>query len=493
MSIAAARDILGQKLCAQHFLKPISFESEVLTIGHPQSELSKELRETILQRIPHSAIKVQVTPNEDIEKSLDGAWPASTESNFSPEVAKAFETALDEASEELTLAPNPLGENETGGTLRLTTSNQRRIVKQYTVDEFEGVRVTLAQRAFAIDDPDKKQRGHLSEIVDGRHVFMRVLGSPAGVLDGRNTAHTQLRVLRPYYLLPGLQAFGFAEMSMDLLLTYSGRAATHVVIAAPPGNGKTSLAYRLILNFPFEEQNGFTIEWPIEVFLPDGITQKRITKDFTREDAVEQILGMSPSWVFVGESLDDSTAQLTAKVMATGIPTLTSNHAEDGLGIPERMIKQGVRPDAAARANLLVATRLLPELCPECRVRPKSISKQMQDLLETDKLSQADVFTRGTQKGCTRCKDRRTIGRRGVGEVFVVDEAGKRLIEQNDMDKFRKYMASFNLPTMRGLALKRLAEGLLDERDFFANIPVGAQALPQSPTALPAQRDSNVA
>ena len=484
MSLEAARDILGRKLCKQQWLQPLSFADDVLTIGHPQPELARSLRDSILQRIPHAAIKIEVRPNEEIARSLDGAWPDDTESNFPPDMAEAFETALDESSEELILAPNPLGDKAVAGSLYIITANARRVLRTYNRDEFESLRVTIAQRAFSLDDPQKKMRGHLAEVIDGRNLFMRALSVPAATRDNRDTAHTQLRLLRPYYLLPNLSRFGFDERSLDLLLTYAGRAATNVVIAAPPGNGKTSLALRVILNFPYETQNGFTIEYPVEVFMPSGITQKLITKDFSRDDAVEQVLGMSPSWVFIGESIEDSTAQLTAKVMATGIPTLTSNHAKDALSIPERMIRQGVPTDAAARANLLVATRLLPELCPECR-RKAAPSEQLQRLLTESGIAGADLWTRGKKPDCSRCKGTGTIGRRGVGEVFVVDERARRLIERNELEAFRTYMTSHGLPSMKDLALRRLAEGKLDERDFFANIPVNANAGAHAPTTIP--------
>jgi type II secretory ATPase GspE/PulE/Tfp pilus assembly ATPase PilB-like protein len=470
MSQQAARDLLGKNLCVTERLAPVSFENEVLTVGCINGELEPRIKVLIEQRSSGSTVKPVAMPSAWIQEDAS-LWPADT-ANSPHDFEAALREALDTTSEEIFLNPNPLYDTELGGSLDIVTAGIRRKFRDLSTEIYDNVRHTLTADACGRDLVTRHQRGRLSQVVDGRHVFMRVITSPMNVITSKDTTQMHFRILRPYYLLPNLSRFGFTDSQLETILTHISRAGTNTAIVAPPGNGKTSFAYRIITNFNLPELRGFSIEYPTEIIIPD-LSQVRLRPEFEYglAEATEDILGKSPSFVFFGEALNDEGMGFIARCMSSGIPTIFTGHTEDAAMVPYRCVRLGADVDAAASLTLLIAIRLVPVLCEHCK-RDMSPSKTMLQVLAAfPKYSGGSYFRRGNRP-CDHCRGTGASGRTGVGEVFVVDEHAQRLIRRSAWNELRTYLHTQESPTMIEHALERYANGLLDEKDFLANLPI---------------------
>jgi type IV pilus assembly protein PilB len=81
----------------------------------------------------------------------------------------------------------------------------------------------------------------------------------------------------------------------------------------------------------------------------------------------------------------------------------------------------------AASLNGVLAQRLVRKICPDCKL-PYNVSDQVKSLLEKADVNSNELYY---GKGCDKCRGSGYLGRIGIYEMLVIDEAFRDVINKD--------------------------------------------------------------
>jgi type II secretory ATPase GspE/PulE/Tfp pilus assembly ATPase PilB-like protein len=145
--------------------------------------------------------------------------------------------------------------------------------------------------------------------------------------------------------------------------------------------------------------NVVSIEDPIEYTFP-GITQVQASAKLGFSDALRAMLRQDPDVILLGEIRDEETAQLCFQAASTGHLVLSTLHANSASEVSARLEGLGVSADLIHSCmRFSSAQRLMPKLCPDCRLPLSSddIKRGMRLIGPTEQLRKRN------RTGCTNC------------------------------------------------------------------------------------------
>ena len=164
--------------------------------------------------------------------------------------------------------------------------------------------------------------------------------------------------------------------------------------------------------------------------------------------------------------------------------TLTTIHASNVLSIPARMEDLGVDHKMLYDRNflvLLVNQRLVPKLCPDCRVPitasdrvermfeartldGKGASEDWQARLARYRLVAGDgVHLRGD--GCDTCRGSGIVGRVLAAELVTMDDASRDCVRERDWERWLSELEATGWKSIRSQTVDYVADGMLDPVD----------------------------
>ncbi len=273
-----------------------------------------------------------------------------------------------------------------------------------------------------IDETRVPQDGRFRTFLFGRDIDFRVSTFPTPI--GEKVA---IRVLDPTVGLKGLEELGLVDQNYRIVREGAERAYGMILITGPTGSGKTTTLYALMQILNKEEVNVVSLEDPVEYFM-DGLNQSQVKPEIGYDFAsgLRQILRQDPDVIMVGEVRDNETAGLAIHAALTGHIVLSTLHTNNALGAIPRLINMGVEPFLLpASLNLVVAQRLIPRLCGECR-KPEPASEKIQEIIKKE----AENIPKDLMKdfkqpyeiyrsvGCPICKGKGFIGRMALFEIL---------------------------------------------------------------------------
>jgi type IV pilus assembly protein PilB len=274
-----------------------------------------------------------------------------------------------------------------------------------------------------ISERRKPQDGSIRLRFEDRRVDVRVSVLPTPV--GEKVV---LRVLDTESKSPTLAGLGFSEESTVVLRREIRRPEGLILITGPTGSGKTTTAHALLSEIAASGLNLVTIENPVEYRLA-GVTQVEINEKagVTFPGTLRSVLRQDPDVIFVGEIRDFETAEIALRAAQTGHLVLSTVHTIDAVSSITRLLDLGVDSWAIAGSlRLILAQRLVRQLCPNCRT---SAPPSEHDLAHLGPRA-AEVRGSSVAAGCLRCRRRGFVGRRGLFEVMPVSPSLRSLIEQ---------------------------------------------------------------
>jgi len=287
-----------------------------------------------------------------------------------------------------------------------------------------GVRVLSLVKILADIDIAQRnivQEGHFSSRVPDRRVDYRVSFAPAmfgqklviRILDTANTPYHVWDLQLPEWMFEVIQAAMKQDSGMFL-------------VCGPTGSGKTSTLYAVIRDIDVGERNVVTIEDPVEIQL-DGVTQIPVNEaqGNTFAALLRSVLRQDPDAILVGEVRDPETAKIALQAAITGHLVFSTVHSRDSLGTIFRLLDLGLEPYLVASGlQLVLAQRLVRQLCPACKVPAKPTADQLQKMGKAgegcDKIY--------SPRGCPRCVGTGYAGRRGVFELLKVNEQMREIM-----------------------------------------------------------------
>lgn len=310
------------------------------------------------------------------------------------------------------------------GTLRDVVSPRKAL---------HGALISRIKIMAHLDIAEKRlpQDGRIALRVAGRPIDIRVSTVPTG--------HGERAVLRLLDKEAGrlqLEKLGMAPGVLQPLDRLVHQPHGIVLVTGPTGSGKTTTLYAALARLDASTSNILTVEDPVEYDLP-GISQVQVNAkiDMTFALALRAILRQDPDVIMIGEIRDLETAQIAVQASLTGHLVLATLHTNDSVSAVTRLTDMGVEPFLLASSLLgVLAQRLVRRLCQHCR--------------------RAEVLPDGSNVyhavGCEHCNHVGYSGRTGIHELFVVDDAIRRLIhEGRGEQELREAAVAHGMHTMR--------------------------------------------
>ena len=330
----------------------------------------------------------------------------------------------------------------------------------------------------------KRYNGRLSgyPLVNGYAVVMRLLESD------------------PKSQIPSIESLGYSEHHVNNEIMPAIRRNEGIIaIAGSTGSGKSTALRSFIYCIPGrDELKIFGVEDPVEYInsFMSQISVQRNTDD--PEDVVKlkflsvlrSVVRMDPDVLMLGEVRDRDSAEIASEFTQSGHRVFTTVHGNGCVDVLSRLTgaKIGIDPAILAANSYLSAVmyqKLLPKLCPHCKVPaltvlPKITVKVLQDKFFVD----AGTMFCASKEGCSHCRIEEvdiagTKGLTVVAEILMPSDAIQDAIRVKDWllvaDIWRgQRVSAFDNPDTLGKtafehALYKACAGIIDPMDIEAD------------------------
>lgn len=133
-----------------------------------------------------------------------------------------------------------------------------------------------------------------------------------------------------------------------------------IIFSGPTGSGKSTSMYKLALELANSNKQVISIEDPVEKNF-DELTQMQVNDKagINYDNALKSILRCDPDAIMVGEIRDRSTAKYVITSSYSGHLVLTTIHAEDGIGVINRLKDLGISQEDLKQTLLAVISQRL--------------------------------------------------------------------------------------------------------------------------------------
>jgi general secretion pathway protein E/type IV pilus assembly protein PilB len=314
--------------------------------------------------------------------------------------------------------------------------------------------VSLAEKRVPLD-------GRINVKVGEKSIDLRVSTLP--------TVHGEsivMRILDKESLSLGLPQLGFFSDDQTTFESVIGLPDGIFLVTGPTGSGKSTTLYSALNVINTPDRKIITVEDPVEYEVA-GINQVQVRTEvgMTFSAALRSMLRQAPNIVMVGEIRDLETAEIAINASLTGHMVFSTLHTNDAPSSVSRLIDMGVKPflvSASLRAAL--AQRLVRSICQNCKEPYTPSANELSILGVSEDQASSATFMHGA--GCDKCGDSGFRGRKGVFEIFVVNQEIEEMIYHNvSIVELRKKSREMGMRTMREDGFRKVLAGVttLDE------------------------------
>ncbi len=289
----------------------------------------------------------------------------------------------------------------------------------------------------------KKQEGRINYDIDGIDVYVRVAIHPIVAKEGSNTQLIVMRLLRQGNIAVNFGDLGLSPVNETLLNELIERPSGIVQIVGPTGSGKSTTLASILTRLNTGDRNIITIEDPVEYHI-ENVNQVEVNTnphvDIRFENVIMSFLRSDPDIIMIGETRNRETAQAAADAANTGHLVFTTLHANNAAGVPARLNELGVERYLINNTTSgVIAQRLLPILCPKCRISLEPGSPDFHSQIEImngaydpsdDKYRDGIMIFENAPSGCPYCNYKGFKGRTGTFEIMVITNKMRKLIEE---------------------------------------------------------------
>ncbi|HZF81700.1 MAG TPA: ATPase, T2SS/T4P/T4SS family, partial [Rubrivivax sp.] len=221
------------------------------------------------------------------------------------------------------------------------------------------------------------------------------------------------------------------------------------------------------------EVNVCTVEDPIEMIEPAfNQTQVQPALDFGFAEGLRSLMRQDPDIIMVGEIRDLATAEMAIQAALTGHLVFSTLHTNDAVGAVTRLADLGV-PSYLIAATVIgvLAQRLARTLCPACKVRDDSTSRETLD--EVARPWRLNGGVRAYKPvGCLECRHTGYRGRAGLYELLSINELTRSAIHPNlDAAALRKQAVKDGMRPLRVAGAMKVAEGVTTLEEVLRSTP----------------------
>ena len=303
------------------------------------------------------------------------------------------------------------------------------------------------------------QDGRIQITVGGRDLDLRVNSVPTN--HGESIV---MRILDKSNLSLGLPQLGFLSDDQTTFERLIKLPDGVVLVTGPTGSGKTTTLYACLGQINTPDKKLITVEDPVE-YQMSGINQVQVNKDVGLDfsAALRSILRQAPNIVMIGEIRDSETADIAMEAALTGHLVFSTLHTNDAPSAVTRLLDIGVKPFLVASAlRAAMAQRLVRAICEKCKESYKPSEREIKmlgALAAGSKQTLPDTMYHGA--GCDRCGKSGYKGRKGIFEIFKVDDTVQRLIfDHAPATLLRQRARELGMRTLREDGMLKVASGM---------------------------------
>jgi len=300
------------------------------------------------------------------------------------------------------------------------------------------------------------QDGRIQVKVQGRDLDLRVSSVPTN--HGESIV---MRILDKTNLSLGLPQLGFLSDDQNKFERLISLPDGVLLVTGPTGSGKTTTLYACLGQINLPDRKIITVEDPVE-YQMSGINQVQVNKDVGLDfsAALRSILRQAPNIVMIGEIRDHETADIAMEAALTGHLVFSTLHTNDAPSAVTRLLDIGVKPFLVASAlRAAMAQRLVRAICDKCRTAYTPTDREMKMLGAISKnVTNAQMF-KGA--GCPVCSQSGYKGRKGIFEIFQIDDTIQRLIfDHSPATVLRARAREMGMRTLREDGLLKVSSGM---------------------------------
>lgn len=300
------------------------------------------------------------------------------------------------------------------------------------------------------------QDGRIQVNIKGRELDLRVSSVPTN--HGESIV---MRILDKQSLVLGLPQLGFLTDDQQTFERLIGLPDGILLVTGPTGSGKTTTLYACLNQINLPDRKIITVEDPVEYQL-SGVNQVQVNRDvgLTFAAALRSILRQAPNIVMIGEIRDLETATIATEAALTGHLVFSTLHTNDAPSAVSRLLDIGVKPFLVASAlRAAMAQRLVRCICEACKEPHSPTDRQLRLLGPA-----ADELREGTLyhgRGCPKCNLSGYSGRKGIFEIFTMDDSVQRMIFEGAASRDLRHRArELGMRTLREDGLLKVISGM---------------------------------
>ena len=296
------------------------------------------------------------------------------------------------------------------------------------------------------------QAGRIQVNVGGRDLDLRVSTVPTN--HGESIV---MRILDKSHLALGLPQLGFLSDDQNKFERFIHLSDGVVLVTGPTAAlGQINLPDRKII----------TVEDPVE-YQMSGINQVQVNRDVGLDfsAALRSILRQAPNIVMIGEIRDSETADIAMEASLTGHLVFSTLHTNDAPSAVTRLTDMGVKPFLVASAmRAALAQRLVRAICTKCKEEYTITDRDKKMLGPLAKLAPDKMYI---GKGCSACNGGYK-GRKGIFEIFEVDDTIQRLIfDHAPTSVLRERAREMGMRTLREDGMLKVASGMTSLKEVL--------------------------
>ena len=270
-----------------------------------------------------------------------------------------------------------------------------------------------------------------------------------------------MRILDKQNLALGLPQLGFLSDDQAKFERLIGLPDGVILVTGPTGSGKTTTLYACLGQINRPDKKLITVEDPVE-YQMSGINQVQVNRavglDFSA--ALRSILRQAPNIVMIGEIRDHETAEIAMEAALTGHLVFSTLHTNDAPSAVTRLCDIGIKPFLVASAlRAAMAQRLVRAICEKCREEHTPTEHERKLLGSMAKNIDSMRMFKG--KGCPVCNNTGYKGRKGIFEIFTVDDTVQRMIfDRVPTTTLRTRVREMGMRTLREDGMLKVASGM---------------------------------
>jgi general secretion pathway protein E len=284
-----------------------------------------------------------------------------------------------------------------------------------------------------------------------------------------------------------LTELGFAPRDYHLMNQLIARPDGIILVTGPTGSGKTTTLYACLNRINRPDINILTAEDPVEYEI-GGIHQVPVQSKIglTFASALRAFLRQDPDVIMVGEIRDRETADIAIHASMTGHLVLSTLHSNDAASAFTRLVDMEIEPFLVRSTVIgILAQRLVRVLCEHCKEPYEATPYELVQIgIDPDRTRRRDeralspryqvhgvpyqpIGWRGPgmptfyrPKGCDRCDNKGFVGRLGIYELMVTEDAVGRLVLANaDAQSIKRAAQAQGMDTLRDDGARKVMEG----------------------------------